>query len=344
MSWALSRFRAGDVVEVRSKAEILGTLDDRGCVDGLPFMPEMLEFCGQRVRVSAVAHKTCDFVHKTWGRRLQRTVHLAGTRCDGSAHGGCEADCNLFWKDAWLKPAGSSVVELPTGAGCSEAALVASTRAVPIDKGSSVTNTERYSCQATKLYEASEPLPYWDLRQYVYDVTTRNHGVRQVLQILVLAALRALARNTPFGWRYVNALSEWAHVRLTGRGVPRLSSKIGAGEQTPAGRLNLKVGELVRIKTQKEIESTVDEHGKNRGLSFDHEEMGLYCGQIVRVRRCVTTIIDEIHGNMRRMKEPCIILDGVVCKSRYASCRLNCPREIPSYWREIWLERVADER
>lgn len=40
------------------------------------------------------------------------------------------------------------------------------------------------------------------------------------------------------------------------------------------------------------------------------------------------------------MKNPCIILEGVVCQGRYSDCRMFCPREIFSYWREIWLERV----
>jgi hypothetical protein len=92
--WKLSRYRAGDLVEVGSKEEILATLDARGCVDSLPFMPEMFRFCGRRFRVRAVAHKTCETAHKTWkGRRLERTVHLADLRCDGSSHGGCEAAC-----------------------------------------------------------------------------------------------------------------------------------------------------------------------------------------------------------------------------------------------------------
>ena len=39
--------RAGDRVELRSPAEILATLDERGCLDGLPFMPEMLGFFGR---------------------------------------------------------------------------------------------------------------------------------------------------------------------------------------------------------------------------------------------------------------------------------------------------------
>ena len=41
--------RVGEAVEVRSEAEILSRLDENGRLDGLPFMPEMLQFCGQLI-------------------------------------------------------------------------------------------------------------------------------------------------------------------------------------------------------------------------------------------------------------------------------------------------------
>ena len=41
------RLCAGDWVEVRSKAEILSTLDENGRLEGLPFMPQMFQYCGQ---------------------------------------------------------------------------------------------------------------------------------------------------------------------------------------------------------------------------------------------------------------------------------------------------------
>src|SRR5689334_7771389 len=97
------KLKAGDWVEVKSKAEILATLDEKGQIDGLPFMPEMLQFVGKRLRVAKRAHKTCDTVFPVRGRRVAHAVHLE-TRCDGKAHGGCEAGCLLFWKTDWLKP------------------------------------------------------------------------------------------------------------------------------------------------------------------------------------------------------------------------------------------------
>src|SRR6516165_3965581 len=97
------KFRIGDWVEVRSKEEILRTLDDKGRLDGMPFMPEMLAFCGKKFQLYKSAHKTCDYTTNYFHtRRLKRTVHLA-TRCDGTAHGGCQAGCLLYWKEDWLK-------------------------------------------------------------------------------------------------------------------------------------------------------------------------------------------------------------------------------------------------
>ena len=54
--------RVGDLVEVRSEAEILATLDEHGMVESLPFMPEMLALCGRRFRVHKLAHKACDTI------------------------------------------------------------------------------------------------------------------------------------------------------------------------------------------------------------------------------------------------------------------------------------------
>jgi hypothetical protein len=347
MTWKLSRYRTGDLVEVRSKEEILATLDQYGCMDGMPFMPEMLQYCGRRFRVGAVAHKTCDTARQTWtGRRLQATVHLAGLRCDGLAHGGCQAECNLFWKDEWLKPTADNVDSSasPTVAmhapisGCTEAQLLANTYL-----SSGVEREEsRYSCQATEMYAATQPLAWWDVRQYVFDVVTGNHSAGRVLRVLFLAALRWLLAHIPGGYWFFKGFHDCMHQWLSGRASPSLYGQIQDGAPTPMGRLDLKPGEYVRIRAQTEIEQTIHKNGKNRGLYFDPEEMAPYCGRVVKVRKSVTRIIDEPTGKMLHMKQPCIMLEGVVCKAEYAGCRLNCPREIPSYWREIWLERVED--
>ena len=128
---ASARLKAGDWVEVRSKAEILATLDKQGRLDGLPFMPEMLKHCGQRVRVSKRAHKTCDPPSGIAARRMRNAVHLDDLRCDGQAHGGCQAGCLIFWKEAWLKPVESRAADdsrSPAAGACTEDDVWAGTR------------------------------------------------------------------------------------------------------------------------------------------------------------------------------------------------------------------------
>lgn len=339
MTWRLSRFRTGDVVEVRSRAEILATLDTNGCLDAMPFMPEMLSFCGRRFRVSAVAHKTCETAKKTYkGRRLDTTVQLADLRCDGSAHGGCQADCKFFWKDAWLKAIGDGATataqSLPQPA-CDERMLMASTRS----SAPSASGELRYSCQATQLLDATAPLAWWNPRQYLLDVTTGNHSIADVARAIWFAALRSWLHHTPLGWRAVKSFRNTMHRWIVGYDVPDINGMIPDGQPTPTGQLGLNPGELVRIKPKSEILKTLRRDRKNRGLTFD-QEMVSYCGNTASVRTYVTRIIDEDTGEMLQMKQPTIILDGVVCRAEYSNCRLMCPRELPLFWREVWLERV----
>jgi hypothetical protein len=162
-----------------------------------------------------------------------------------------------------------------------------------------------------------------------------------VLRVLCLAILKHWFQHTPLGYRLMKSFRERMHRWLTGREVPDFQGTIARGEPTPTSRLDLKPGERVRIKSKQDIVKTLDETGKNRGMSFD-VELSPYCSRVVTVRRSITKIIDELTGKMRHMKQPCIMLEGVACNGEYSECRLMCPRAIPSYWREIWLERVED--
>jgi len=85
-------------------------------------------------------------------------------------------------------------------------------------------------------------------------------------------------------------------------------------------------------------QATLNDDLLNRGLGFD-SEMSRFCGRTAKVARRVDRIIDEKTGKMLTMRNPCIVLEGVVCEGAYHA---SCPRAIPSYWREIWLERVEE--
>jgi hypothetical protein len=336
MTWTLSKIKAGDRVVVRAKEEILATLDSSGCVEGMPFMPQMLRFCGTEHVVEAVAHKTCDTACRTGGRKLDRMVHLRSARCDGSAHGGCEADCNLFWREEWLQPVGSQrqSAERPTGraAACTENRLGELTRE-PGGEGQAVA----YRCQATQLFAASRPLAWWNLRQYVPDVTTGNFKAGYAARILFLAVLSHLLK-LPVGYRLFRALYDGVHRRLNGKPAPQVAGQVHSGESTPSAPLDLQPGEWVRVRQPAEIAATLNAANKNRGMWFGPEQEP-FCGETFRVRRRVTRIIDERTGQMLTMRTPCITLEGVVCPAHYSEQRLLCPRAITPYWRENWLER-----
>ena len=98
----------------------------------------------------------------------------------------------------------------------------------------------------------------------------------------------------------------------------------------------MQVGEVVRIRSKDEIASTLGAKRLNRGLGFE-EEQARYCGKTARVSLRVERCIDEKTGKMLTMKNPCIVLEGIVCRGVYHG---NCPRQYVPFWREAWLERV----
>ena len=339
--------RAGEWVEVRSKAEILSTLDANGWLDQMPFMPEMLQYCGKRLRVSKRAHKTCDPAIGIEGRKLERAVHLENLRCDGSAHDGCDAGCLMFWKEAWLKRADTDTAptgETPTtskagepayGADFTEDALHASVKCAPAAGGSEPT----YMCQNTQVKFATRTLPWWDVRQYAEDYTSGNVRLSGLAAGLFYTMWRTLA-EAGIGLGSAMRLSYDAFQRAIG-GSPYPLRPFGVpdGTQGPKELLDLKVGERVRVKPHAQILKTLDSRYRNRGLYFDTDYVP-FTEREYRVARRIKQIIDERNGKMIRFKSDAIVLENVVCEGRYAICRRFCPRAIVPYWREIWLERV----
>lgn len=338
--------RAGDWVEVRSKEEILATLDENGRLDGLPFMPQMFAYCGQRHQVFRRAGKTCSERCSPKGvvyvsRRLEDTVHLE-QRCDGRTHGGCQAGCLIFWKEAWLRSVEASPsrpVEGPArhsdSPRCRSAGQVLAAATYRAPGGE-----KRYSCQGTRLMEATSPLRLWNLGQYIDAYRSGNHSAATILKALVyvLYYYGTLARSPRWGapsrWFYDRFQSVWG-----GLPFPRKPGKIASGP-TPRLDLDLAPGEMVRVKSYDQILETLNRAASNRGLSFD-AELVPYCGKVFRVRTRIERFIDEKTGEMVHMRTPAVILDDVYCQSSYSGQRILCPRAVFLWWREIWLERLA---
>jgi len=333
------KVKVGDWVEVRSKEEILRTLDQKGRLDGMPFMPEMFAYCGKKFQVHKRAHKTCDTVFPIRGRWVDRTVHLQ-TRCDGQAHGGCQAGCLLFWKEAWLRPVDQNQPQEATASvraspGCTEQGVQSNTEISDANGG-----PPTYVCQATRLPYFTRDLAWWDVRQYVEDYRSGNVGLGRILAGLVYSTYYNLSQagvglGRPMRWLYDRLSPLWGGPRF-----PRKNGIIPVGQPTPTVSLNLQAGEWVRVKPYEDILQTITTDNKNRGMHWD-AELVPYCGGNYQVLKRVTRIIDEKTGKMLDMKNPCIILDSVACQARYSACRMFCPRAIYPYWREIWLERIG---
>jgi hypothetical protein len=192
------KLRSGDWVEVRSKEEILRTLDKKGQLDGMPFMTQMFQYCGQRFRVYKRAHKTCDTVNVTGSRRIVNAVHLE-LRCDGEGYGGCQAGCLIFWKTAWLKIVGEHGTTDDACPGkndshssfsvsCTELDVWAATR---VNEPNSMDGSI-YVCQATQLPYFTTTLRWWDIRQYVEDYTAGNITIGQLVRGFIFAGYQSL--------------------------------------------------------------------------------------------------------------------------------------------------------
>jgi hypothetical protein len=309
----VDRFRRGDVVVVRQAADILATLDATSALDAVPFMPEMLQYIGRQVTVSKRVEKICDTICPVGSRRMLDTVFLDDLRCDGAGHGGCQASCRIYWKEAWLTRGGSA------STGASDPAALAALTRIARD-GAMLRATGAFRCQATDARKASTPMQRWHPGQYIRELASGNQRFGAWLRVMLRAVF-------------------WEAAARAGLLKPSLASLSGAA-RTPPALLNLRPGEWVEVRSADEIARTLDAKGTNRGLYFSAPEMVPACGKQYRVRRKVERIVDERNGKLLELKNDCVELEGIVCDGDRSVGRWFCAREIYPYWREAWLKRV----
>jgi hypothetical protein len=304
----------GEMVEVRSAEEILATLDSEGKFERVPFMPEMLAFCGRRFRVFKHADHTCTDGEP---RCLKNTVHLAELRCDGSAHRNCQAKCLIFWKEVWLKriapeqrSEGIKNEDLRSDVAAVNRATFFLSRHVERSDGT-------MSCQASEIRSATCPLES-TLPQYFGNVC-RDFCTQRI------------------GWPELSRLLTWISQKMIWLAFvwwARAPWNAKRYYKTPARNLHLQAGDLVKVRSAWEILRTLDGRGRNRGLRFT-PEMFRYCGRKYRVLSRMERRIDEKGGQLIEFGNGCVLLENVVCRGQ----RTFCSRTEYHYWREIWLER-----
>lgn len=299
---------------VRSPEEILSTLDAHGALDGLPFMPEMLDACGKVFRVQRRVEKTCVDGHPLRRFPANDVVILDGPRCDGQGHDGCKHRCRIFWKEAWLRRP-----DVETTSPGSQAGLETLRARLKVKA-----DEERYFCQSTQLLEATEPFPgrqrVWMLRILLREIRTGDVSVGRAVRLVALWLRQVL-------WR---AAGGDEHVA-------------GPNQRTPTRSLGLQPGEAVRVKSRAEVVATLDVRSRNRGLAICDEVLRC-CGEEAVVRDRVDRLIDERTGKMREISNT-VTLRIPRNESLAEECLCyheigDCPRGEIMYWREIWLERV----
>ena len=298
-----TRFFPGDLVTVRPLDEILATLDEQGTLGKLPFMPEMRSFCGRQFRVSRRAFKTC--VDDAEMRRLDDTVFLEEVRCDGAAHGGCDKACLIFWKEAWLQPAGAAQSASPKSA----------SKVNELDLLELAKQGDQFFCQSSEIINASTALPWWEPRQYALDLLHNRIALGQWLRGMFIAFYNKVAHVTGRqSWRFVAGPGTYNGTRSD---------------------LNLQPGDLVRVKSLEQIRETLDAEGKHQKLLFA-PSMAEYCGDVMRVQKRVERIVLEASTRQRAIKDT-VLLEGATCDG---VCHRLCPRQSLLFWRECWLEKV----
>jgi hypothetical protein len=331
------RLAAGELVQVRPLQEILATLTPAGDREGLPFMPEMAQYCGLRFQVFKRVHKSCDLQHGLGGVRTGRLVSLTGVRCDGSAHGGCEASCMALWHEDWLERVAAPLSKAPPAGDDRAAAAPAvfpESWTVKPERGEN--GAIRYRCQVTEQPAYTKPLGPFEFGQYIEDYLSGNVTAREFIGG-TLRTLYRLVLETGVGYRFWVALYNAIQRRRGGLQHPYVQGTLTG---TPVERLDLRVGEWVRIRPFTEIMGTLDTKNKNRGLWFVPQEMGEYCGREARVAKRVNRILNERTGEMIEFKTPSVMLDDVYCRGVAIPKRVFCPRASALFWREIWLERI----
>lgn len=297
-----------DLVRVKSLKQIINTLDVDGCLDGLPFMPEMVEYCGKTYRISFKVEKTCvDNPVMYMGEFKNNDVYfLEDLRCSGANHNGCNRACRIFWKESWLEPISNDDSK------CISYDLSHNDEIVK-NKLKTKKTDEIYFCQSTQLRYATRPLTSKEkVFKLIKDVKIGTYDLINATKLLLLPVLRKLIRKIK---------DQHPHGILT---------------KTPEGILNLQPGEIVEVKPLDEIVATLDKNGKNKGLSFE-PDMKTFCGKQFKVRNRLDKMILEKNGKMIDVRNS-VILEGVTCECYFAFG--GCPRKEFQFWREIWLKRV----
>ena len=163
----------------------------------------------------------------------------------------------------------------------------------------------RNQCQLFSLPRISEPLSF----------SSKLWQARNRMK-------RIIKRRKNYALNYLQSIS------ASSINVPIENSKEAVGVQP---------GDLVRVRSKKEIYDTLDQWNRCRGCDI-MEEMEPYFGTEQKVFKRVEKFLDERDYKIKKCSG-IVILDGVLCEGTndYGPCDRSCFY----FWREEWLEKIS---
>lgn len=95
--------KMGDLVRVRSREEIISTLDPFKELKGCAFLAEMYQYCDTQQRVlKSMQHFMDERDYKL--KKVHGVILLENVICNGTpTFGACDRCCFLFWREEWLE-------------------------------------------------------------------------------------------------------------------------------------------------------------------------------------------------------------------------------------------------
>lgn len=121
----------------------------------------------------------------------------------------------------------------------------------------------------------------------------------------------------------------------------RMASLVGGAARPTAAPADvaaqrLVAGDLVRVRSRREIEATLNHWRQLKGCTF-MAEMARYCDTKQRVLRPLERFVDERDLRVKRARG-IVLLEGVLCSGTAEFGR--CDRSCYLFWREEWLQRL----
>jgi hypothetical protein len=123
--------------------------------------------------------------------------------------------------------------------------------------------------------------------------------------------------------------------RMNMKPIIKNDNRTTSGYQTA---LNLKKGDLVKVRPRSEIEETLDKSERFQGCGF-MESMWQYCGGTYKVLKRVELVLDPWESRLRRCRDT-VALEGLYCHGD-PKISIECDRTCIFYWKEVWLEKVS---